>query len=91
MLDLRAVCKPKLLSIKRRKRKVWTSVTANLESLNAKFNATYYWTSDDSSTCRRSLTAADSGAYETSRETFYIVCILNHPTIFNPSTEIVII
>ncbi len=50
--------------------KVWNSVTANLESLNAKFNATYYWTSDDSSTCRKSLTAADSGAYETSRETF---------------------
>ena len=50
--------------------KVWNSVTAHLESLNAKFNATYYWTSDDSSSCRKSLTAADSGAAETSRETF---------------------
>lgn len=50
--------------------KVWSSVTANLESLNAKFNSTYYWTSDDSSTCRKSLTSADSGAVETSRETF---------------------
>lgn len=50
--------------------KVWSSVTTHFESLNAKFNATYYWTGNDSSTCRKSITAADSGAYETSRETF---------------------
>lgn len=50
--------------------KVWNSVTTNFESLNAKFNATYYWTGIDSNICRKSITAADSGAYETSRETF---------------------
>jgi von Willebrand factor type A domain len=50
--------------------KVWNSVATNFESMNAKFNATYFWTSNDSSTCRKSIAAADSGAYATSRETY---------------------
>lgn len=48
--------------------KIWGAVTTDFESLNAKLNATYYWTGTDSSMCRKAMTSADSGAFATARE-----------------------
>lgn len=51
---------------------VFVSVKKDLTALNNKINATYNWAGVDSAICRRSLTAADSGAfYADSRDAFY--------------------
>jgi hypothetical protein len=42
---------------------VFVSVKKDLSSLNNRINATYLWAGRDSAVCRRSLSAADSGAF----------------------------
>lgn len=49
---------------------VWKSVKTDLKMLNDRYNATYLWSGVDSSTCRRSLTAADSGAFYATPDAF---------------------
>lgn len=51
---------------------VFVSVKKDLTELNNRINATYNWAGIDSAICRRSLTAADSGAfYADLKDAFY--------------------
>ncbi|MBL7923620.1 MAG: VWA domain-containing protein [Bacteroidia bacterium] len=50
--------------------KVWSSVTENLEPLNRRYNATYLWSGNDSSYCRKALFASDSGAFFANTDVF---------------------
>lgn len=45
--------------------RIWPSPTSSQVTLNQQINSTYFWVSPDSGSCRKALSAADSGALHT--------------------------